>query len=594
MFLKRFNKKNIFLCVIVLSIFITNTFAETYSSSQLIPAEHWIYDAMYMLYNESAEAWVMDSAPLSVGEIRQSLSYIDYEKLSLSGQKTYDRINEYLNDKKFTIDMKPIKVGFNISLNPAFMAKTNPDIEWSFGTDYTGKNSIDEKTGFGPANDYYGNFMTAPFLKAPLYIDFCDIAIIDCQASVSKNYWGMTENYNFTNVFYTPGDFEFCWPINANASIGYVFKNGLSVNFHVARQGLQYGHTQTGSIIYNDTFATDFYTQLRVSGKKLKYEMAVTQVDNTKYLYTHQIDFTLWKWLKLGILEGTLLNKPFEIRYLNPLMIMHSFASWTQYSDPWEEKYYGESHICAYMGIKFDIIPYKNIRIYGLFAQTEIQPPTELGTPEANSIPDGIGVQMGIEVQHGDKFGGMYKFVLEGIYTHPWLYIKHGADWSMYRKSLCMTRNGSIPMCTWLGSPFGPDSLGGELTAEYKYLDKWSADISYLFLAHGENSFGLFNHTTNKDGRTFYDYYPAAKYLLNKDKWTPEQIAENERQARSWALTGVIQYTNRITMHGKFKLNEHFNFEAQLMYSFIFNNNSIEGNFQHGLEAGIAATYNLF
>lgn len=589
MFVKRLNKKVISTIVIVFSFVTFNLFAESYSASQLIPAEHWIYDSLYMLYNESGEALVMDTAPLSVGEIRQSLSYIDYEKLSYSGQKIYDRINEYLGEKKFTIDMKPIKVGFNIKFHPAFMFKSNEDIEWSYGTDFAQKNE-----GYGAANDYYNNFLTQPFLRAPLYIDFADIAIIDCQASISKNFWGMTENYNFMNIFYKPEDFEFSWPLNANASIGYVFKNGLAVNFHVARQGLQFGHTKTGSIIYNDTFQTDFYTLLRVSGKKLKYEMGITQVDNTKFLYTHQIDFTLWKWFKLGILEGTLLNEPFELRYLNPLMIMHSFASWTQYSDPWEEKYYGESHICAYMGIKFDIIPYKNIRIYGLFAQTEIQPPTELGTPEANSIPDGIGLQLGIEVQHGDKSGGMYKFVLEGIYTNPFLYIKHGAEWSMYRKSYSMTKNGTIPICSWIGTPFGPDSLGGQISAEYKYLDKWSAELSYLFMAHGENSFGLFSHKTTRDGREFYDYYPAAKYRLYKDQWTPDQIAENERFARSWALTGIIQYTNRITAHGSYKFNEHFSIEGQVIYTIIFNNNNIFNNFQHGIEAGIAGTISLF
>ena len=165
MFVNKIYKKVTAACIIAFSALTLNLFAETYSSSQLIPAEHWIYDAMYMLYNESAEAWVMDSAPLSVGEIRQSLSYIDYENLSLSGQKTYDRINEYLDDKKFTINMMPIKVGFNISLNPAFMAKTNPDIEWSYGTDFTGVNKTTGDDAFGPANDYYGNFMTAPFLR---------------------------------------------------------------------------------------------------------------------------------------------------------------------------------------------------------------------------------------------------------------------------------------------------------------------------------------------------------------------------------------------------------------------------------------------
>ena len=583
-------KKSLFTLVLSFIFFIANINAETYGANQLIPAEHWIYDALYMLYNENAEAFLMDSAPLSVNEIKQTLSYVDYEKLSYSGQKIYDRITEFLEEKKFTIDMKPIRVGFNFNFHPAFMVKSNEDIEWSFGTDYTGVNSLDDKTGFGPASDFYGNFLTDPFLRVPLYIDFADIAIIDCQASLAKNYWGMTEKSNFTNIFYTPGDFEFSWPVNANASLGYVFKNGLSVNLHVARTGLQYGHTQTGSIIYNDTFATDFYTMLRLSGKKLKYEMMVAQVDNTKYIYTHQIDFTLWKWLKLGILEGTLLHEPFELRYLNPLMIMHSFASWTQYSNPYEYKYYGESHICAYMGIKFDIVPCKNLRIYGLFAQTEIQPPTELGPPEANSIPDGIGLQLGAEYQHGDKFGGMYKFVLEGIYTNPFLYIKHGADWSMYRKTLTQNKNTNIPICTWIGTPFGPDSLGGQLTAEYKFVDKWSADFSYLFLAHGANSFGLFSQKKTIEGEgEFYDYYPAAKYRLGE--MTAEEAAA---AARSWALTDVIQYTNRITLHGTYNLNKHFSFEGQVIYSFIFNNNAILNNFQHGIEAGISGTYYLF
>ena len=188
----------------------------------------------------------------------------------------------------------------------------------------------------------------------------------------------------------------------------------------------------------------------------------------------------------------------------------------------------------------------------------------------------------------------MYKFVLEGIYTNPFLYIKHGAEWSMYRKSYSMTKNGTIPICSWIGTPFGPDSLGGQLSAEYKYLDKWSAELSYLFMAHGENSFGLFSHKTTRDGREFYDYYPAAKYRLYKDQWTPDQIAENERFARSWALTGIIQYTNRITAHGSYKFNEHFSIEGQVIYTFIFNNNNIFNNFQHGIEAGIAGTISLF
>lgn len=590
------HKKSIFVILFVFSVFTQKVTSETYNANQLIPAGHWIYDALYMIYNESGEAFLMDSAPLSVNEIKLCISYIDSENLSYSCQNLYDKITAFLEEKKFSIDMKPIRVGFNFVFNPAFMVKSNPDIEWSYGTDYAGVNKkANGDDLYGAGSGYYGDFMTAPFLKAPLYIDFADIAIIDCQASISKNFWGMTDNYNFMNIFYKPDEFEFSWPINANASVGYVFKNGLSVNFHVARTGLQYGHTKTGSIIYNDTFATDFYAQLRLSGRKLKYEMMVAEVDHTKFLYTHQIDFTVWKWLKLGVLEGTLLNKPFELRYFNPLMIMHSFGSWVDYSNEAEEKYYGESHICAYMGIKFDIVPCKNLRIYGLFAQTEIQPPTELGSPENNAIPDGVGLQLGLEYQHGDRFGGMYKFVLEGIYTHPYLYIKHSPDWTMWSASKGMTKNAGVPVCTWIGTPFGPDSLGGQFTAEYKAKDKWSADFSYLFLAHGQNSFGMFLKDENKISGTgtdkdgFYTYYPAARYRLGE--MTAEEAAA---EARSWALKGTIQYTNRVTLHGTYKLNEHFSFEGKFIYNFIFNNNSIPDNFQQGIETGVAVTYNLF
>ena len=152
-----------------------------------------------------------------------------------------------------------------------------------------------------------------------------------------------------------------------------------------------------------------------------------------------------------------------------------------------------------------------------------------------------------------------------------------------------MTKNGTIPICSWIGTPFGPDSLGGQLSAEYKYLDKWSAELSYLFMAHGENSYGIFSQKTTINGREFYDYYPAAKYRLG-------ELSADEAAAiaRSWALTGVVQYTNRITAHGSYKFNEHFSIEGQVIYTFIFNNNSILNNFQHGIEAGIAGTISLF
>lgn len=587
-----FFKKARILFILIFLLLPFTAHSETYGKNQLIPAEHWIYDAMYMIYNDSASVFVMDSAPLSVQEIRLFLSAVDYEDLNDSCKRLYDRMNEYLDEKKWTFDFEPVKLGFNFNFHPSAAVKTNKEIDWSFASDYAGNSG-----GYGAGSDYYENFLTSPFLRIPLYIDFGDIAIIDCQASIAKNFWGLSEGQIFSNNIITKGnDFDFCWPINANASTGYIFNNGLSVNFHVARQGLQYGHTQTGSLIYNDTFSTDFYAQLRLAGKKLKYEISVAEVDHTKFLYMHQVDFSPWKWLKLGVLEGTLLNEPFEIRYFNPLMIMHSFASWTEYADDLEKKYYGEGHVCAYMGIKFDLVPCKNLRFYGLFAQTEVQPPTELGSPQANAIPDGMGFQLGAEFQHGNSYGGMFKYVLEGIYTNPYLYVKHDPAWSLYRGSEIMNRGAEGPVGSWIGSPFGPDAFGGQLSVEYKQLDKWEAGAAYLLMAHGENTFGMFNSkkVPTPEGREFYDYYPASYYRIHEDDASEEQLAANEEKARSWKLTGNVQYTNRLTLKGSCKINEHFKLEGQAIYNIIFNNHNKTGNHQQGLELGVAGTYSLF
>lgn len=589
-------KKFFISLIILIFTFLPEIFAETYSANQLIPAGHWLYDALYVMYGENSKAFLLDSVPLSVNEIRQSVKYIDYEKLSDSGKALYNRVNEYLDEKKLTFDMKPVKVGVNFNFHPSAVYKSNDEIKWSFANDFSGK-----EEGYGAGSGYYENFLTSPFLRIPLYIDFGDIVVIDCQASIAKNFWSLSKPDYFTNNIILAGDdFEFSWPVNANASTGYVFKDGiaegLSVNFHVARTGLQYGHTQTGSIIYNNTFQTDFYSQLRLSGKKLKYEMMVAEVDHTKFLYTHQIDFTVWDWLKLGVLEGTLLHQPFELRYLNPLMIMHSYASWTDYADDFEKKYYGEGHVCAYMGIKFDLVPCRNLRIYGLFSQTEVQPPTELGSPEANSLPDGLGFQLGADFTVADKHGGIWSYNLEGVYTNPYLYVKHGADWSMYRATEIMNHSAEGKVCSWIGTPFGPDAFGGQFTAEYKMLDKWNAGASYLFMAHGENSFGMFKQKTKTpDGREYYYYYPAVQYRLGKDGLKGGKSAEEtEAEARSWNLTGKVQYTNRLSIFGSYRFNQHFKLEGQAIYNFIFNNRNIDGNLQHGVELGVAGTYFLF
>ena len=93
------------------------------------------------------------------------------------------------------------------------------------------------------------------------------------------------------------------------------------------------------------------------------------------------------------------------------------------------------------MGVNVEIVPYKNIRLYGSVVVTETQSSYELGSAVGDAIPDGIGGQFGLDLSIPDnKHGGFYSANIEGIYTSPYLYIKQGADWSFYKDSHCISQ----------------------------------------------------------------------------------------------------------------------------------------------------------
>ena len=617
MFKKLLKKKCIFISCLFFLLY-TTLISETYSSQQLIPAGHWIYDAIYTLYAENAKCSIADMAPLSVNELRFYFNDIDYESLSYSGKILYDKISEFFSDKKFEINFEPVKVGVNVLLYPELLYKNNENINWSFASDYT--NLSGETNNYGAASSFSGNSFTRPFITIPIYIDFSDLIMIETDASLSKNYWGFSKNSNFTNIFYTGKDFEFSWPLSANASTGYLFSNGLGINLNVARSGLQIGKTQTGSILYNNSFQTDFYVNFNIYSKKIKYSMNVVQVNNQKYLYLHTLEATPWKWIKASITEGTLLNSSFELRYLNPLMIMHSFASWEQYMSGDDEKIYGEAHIGQYMGVNVEITPYKNLRLYGTVAVTETQSVYELGSAVADSIPDGIGGQFGLDFTIPDnRHGGFFLGNIEGIYTSPYLYIKQGADWSFYNDSHCMQQNYGIPYCSWIGTPFGPDSTGCQITLTYNKQGEFNISGSYLYLAHGENSFGLFNKKVSiyeelelSDGKNkkinekeYYAYYPSVRYKMKKylennpDKIISDDTVlltaeEGKEIARGYNLTGIIQYTNQFKVKGTYFINNHFKVDGQIIYNLIINNQHKNEKLEHGIEIDLGCEAKLF
>ncbi len=570
------------------------------SENQMLPAGHWIYGDVMRLERECGFTSLLDSAPLSVYEISLAFQRIEKEKLSQASQGLYDKIQEYLTVKDlFPSVFKPVDIGMNVILHPELMYKSNKKIDWSFSTDYTSRKSYNyesdewQDSDYGAASNYSGNKMTQPFLSLPVCIGFPGIAFFEGDFFIAKNFWAMSDNSNFTNVLYSD-DIDFLWPTYAYASTGHIFQNEIGLQFHVGKEGRQIGRSHTGSVILNSSFQTDFYSNLSLYSKNFGYSMDVMEVSNSSFLYLHSLEVRPFKWFRIGSTEGVLINSPFEIRYLNPLMIFHSFGSWTEYADEEEYKYLREAHTCAYLGLDFEIVPFKNFRIYGLFSQTEIQPPNELGGNYGRSLPDGFGFQFGTEYTlftGGNGNDSFLEFYTEGFFLSPFLYIKQSGDWSLCRKRYNMIGKGDTPIYTWIGSPIGPDSAGFETGLSFTKRGKFESHFSYLFVAHGSNSFGMLENTYeliddegNSKG-TWPAFYPSVLVKLGLIDQT-----EAEKIARSISLTSPVRYTSRFALEGSYTVNERLQFDSGFSFTLVNQNDEILS----GLEMYLACDIRLF
>lgn len=574
--------KKIILLLTAFVLLYSVSFAQVYSGQQPIDAGHWIYDALYYLNLEQKKSSTMDNAPLTVSELYLNFQQINKDELSDTGKEIYEKAETFFDRKKFLFDFNGAKFTANAILNPTGAIRSNSDVDWSYASSYT-----DSDQGY-VSTAAMGTVYTEPVLIIPFILDFGEFAYIGVEPYVGAGpFWALTSDFYAVNIPTGRNGAE-CgmWPMKANASIGKSFETwGAELN--VGRQGLEIGRTKTGSILYNSTFQTDFFVQLNLYSPQLKYTMDVAQVDVSRFLYLHSAEVIPFSWLKLGIFEGTMVDGAFELRYLNPLIFMHAFSGWRQYTSELEKKYYDEAHFCAYFGWSFDLTPCKYLRIYGMYAQNEIQSVIELNNDYDHSVPDSFAYQLGAEALFPVS-EGFLTTALEGIYTTPFCYLKPTKAASLARvRENDAESYGLGKISSWIGSPFGPDALGGEFSVEYNIPVKLKLGAAYLFMAHGTNSFGLFNKTKKIQGEEYDSFYPSAMYLQGEP-------ASKTTAMRTYELTPVVQYTNRITLAGEYYFLSNLSAQATGAYTFIYNNKARKDEFAHGLELTLSARYSFF
>ena len=574
-FVENYKKFRLF---IVFTFFSWNyfLFGKTLNDAQLLKSDNWIYKALATLSLETKESIFLDTKPISVGEIKFYLSQIDFENLSESGKILYQKVDEYLFStyhlgKKTVFNLFPknsaTKIWFGTKLNPELYLKSNKNIPST--TNYF----------------YHDNPLTIPIMMG-----FSQNIALELDIFWGKDLESSLDRNSFTNIPLNDSQREYEYPKYAYGNIAKNFKNwGISAT--IGKEGFSIGETKLGSVIYNSTFETDCYSVLSAYSSNLKYNLIFSQVDSSKFLFLHNFNLKILPNLKIGFTEGGLKHGAVELRFLNPTMILHSFYSASDYSRFDNNQYNLGNHYCSYMGITVDFYPIKNLRLYALWAQTELQIGGELESVYGQLLPNGYGLQVGVDYSIPANKKEFINLNIEGLYTTPYLYVKQSPDWSMVKTE--QKQGQSIDAASWLGSPFGPDTFALTCSFEYENPQKWSFGFENLFLMKGEIDINTILKTKtiqDENGTNSYpSYYPSCAYYLGV-------LSEEDAiyKARKKGLSGIIQYRNDISLLGEYHFFPNFKVSANGTYTLIFNKNHKKGDFQQGFELKLACTFNIF
>ena len=528
-------------------------------AQELIPSRHWVYDALEAISLEARILNFADSAPVSVQHIRDMLAEIDYDSLSEQGRTQYDRIESYFEEAYIGIQSDLLSVGMDVTFNPECFYKSNDDIDWTF--------------------DRYSR---SGLIEAPVTIGVGDYVTMSATMALEQNKGVTLHDDNYTNIPTSASQIDTNFPHTAyiNAGKKLTEKTGVQFMMHLGEQSI--GRTQSGSVIWSDYLTGATTGKLTFYAPALQYSAAVTELNVDKYFYYHQLDVRLFKRFSITLLEGLLVYDSLELRYLNPWTIFHGFAAWRDYGDYDGSMDYDsddETHTCDYFAVKMEFVPFSGMRLYGLFAMTQYQTPYERSNWPNDVTPDGLGFQGGGE-WYIPFASGYLHFGLEGTYTQPYLYIKASPNWSLVRTYSENIGDHAI-FYEWIGSPFGPDTIAGELTAGYETPGKLSVDLTYLFMARGEQSGTSVFDSINWGGQVTQFTSDDA------DSWCYPTDANGQSQYKS-TPSGTPEYVNRLSVRLTWQAKPYLQIIAQPAYVLKFNTDHVVGETAHGFEIALA------
>jgi hypothetical protein len=442
-----------------------------------------ILEDIRFLARETGQSLTSFTPPLSRDEAALFLNNLDTETLSSAGLDAYSRIDAALKP------LTQVTSGFfslsaHAILTGAARVRTNTNIAW---------------------DEYSYHYKDEPaFLVFPVNLYFGDVVQLYIEPSLIRDPTVFDEkDTTFSvNAPYKAEHFDLNIPLRAFIAMG-----GPWWNFELGRDRASFGVGRTGNMAVSDT--PDYYDMARLSffSSVFKYSLLVSQtplqlnsaensllapdtnkpdfndggLENTtnRYLYLHRLDVRLFKKVSIAFTEGVMVgNSPLELRFLNPLVVFHSFFSWRDYPE-WNNQVERSSMAGSLFAFDMDWAVIPSLAVYGQFVMNELSTQYEADNYAESQAPNATGYLLGLEFTH--DFSG-WQTVLWGefMYADPYLY----ALSSPFASFIWMRRLaevGSKPLrYTWFGHPEGRDTMLFALGSSFsKGALAFSADASF-------------------------------------------------------------------------------------------------------------------
>lgn len=564
------------LLLITLGSILLSVFSYARSRQEVIPAGHWIFDSLARIVMDSGRTDFVFYGPMTLGEIDYHLNKIDCESLSEDAARQYDTIKEYIEYET------PVSFGSDI-------LKIQGELEVNLEGYYKNEEEIER------VYDYHRQ---KPLLNIPVKITMQDYFAMSMDLRVAQTQGYKIKHKNYSNVPLAADAFDLNFPHDYYFATGHDFTDSTGLSFIFGTMASNFNRSLSGSVAQSEYFTGATYADLSVWSGNFRYKMNVSQFNPDRYMYTHEIGMLLGSKLQFTARESLFVYAPMELRYLAPWNIFHGFAAWKDYETRREG---GESNTCDYMCLKLDYTPVRNTRLYGIFAMDQFQMPTEADDPD-DCTPRGFGFQAGTEffVPYGD---GAFHIWIEGTYTDPYMYIKASPNWSLVRYYQDLMGPMQDDFYTeWYGTPWGPDTVGGEISIGYENAGKWSVTFDYLFKACGEYSGdkvfrGLDWNWKDRDKSKDQDIYDKWVYPSgdNDGKTDSNGNADTAKDRQNYRTPhGTTEYVNRIALRGTMTPAKGLSFMVQPAFTYVINSGNTEGETKKGVEIAVSVSKKFF